>query len=104
MDGHVFAKRIAVSDAHFTRHRLAESEILRRCADNSAVADKVLRAEDGRALQNCVGLNHASRAKPDSFSDHCVRADLDVFGQFRFAINDGGRMNLHNTPASRKLK
>ena len=104
MNGHVFAKRIAISNAHFADHRLTERKILGSRADNCAVADEISRPKSGPAFEDRVRLNNASRAKFDVFPDDRMRANLDIAGQLSLRGDNGRGVNFHKAPASRKLK
>ena len=104
MNGHVFAKRVAISNAHFAENRLTEGKILGSRADYRTVTNKISRAQGGPAFEDRVRLNNASRAKLDVFPNDRVRAHLDIIGQLSLRRNNGRGVDFHKAPASRKLK
>ena len=81
-----------------------ETQVLRQTADDRAVTNLVLRAEADVPFDHGVRLH--DRARPDLrlAADAGVGPDFHVFAQLRAGLDNCGRMNLHSTPISLKLK
>ena len=81
-----------------------ETQVLRETADDRAVTNLVLRAEPNCAFDHGMRSHDRVRADLRLAADAGVGPDFHVFAQLRAGLDNCGRMNLHSTPISLKLK
>src|SRR4051812_15137348 len=92
MDADMFAEDVAIADAEPGGIVLI-LEVLGRIADDATGMKPVAAADLGVTRQMDMRPNNTIRAQFHGFVDDSIRPDLDGGGQFRFRMNDGGRMD-----------
>ena len=104
MNGAMFPNYIGIADLNPTFGLRLEGKVLWRSSNDRAMSNEVVGAHLDRSLDHHVRSDHAlvsdNRLRPDNRK----WTDLDLGAKLGLLVNDGGRMNFHNTPASLKLK
>jgi hypothetical protein len=84
MDRHIFTDAVVIADHHRAFDLRRVGVILRRGTDNSAVANGVAFSEGGVALDDRMGLDHATRADLNAGTNYRAGTDFDIFAQTGF--------------------
>ncbi len=104
MNRAMLANDIVLADFDPAAGGRVEPEILGRAANDGAVADECFSPDPHRALDHHMGAKHDFVAQNRLRPDDRKRPDFHVRAERSARLHDGGRVHLHNTPASRKLK
>jgi hypothetical protein len=100
----MLANCVGIADLNTALNLRLKAEILRRPANDRAMADNISGAHPHRTFNHDVRLEHAPISKDCFRPDNRKRTDLDLSAELGSLVDDGRGMNAHSTPASLKLK
>jgi hypothetical protein len=104
VDRAILPDYVAIPDFHAALDLSLESQILRYRPQDRSVADKIAGPHLYRSFDDHVRLDDALIPDDRALTDDRIGTDLHLSADLGARLDNRGRMNLHSTPASLKLK